>query len=83
MTKREELEDCKNGVGCLGRSKDEEPIFILCGRDPIAADVVFAWATRYEQAHLDAGTFNGVRRAKYLEALEQAEKMRRYALGIL
>lgn len=30
--------------GCLVRAKDDEPIFVLRGKDPLAGDVVDYWA---------------------------------------
>jgi hypothetical protein len=33
-----------NGRGCLGRSKPEEPVFVLCARDKAASMVVRQWA---------------------------------------
>ncbi len=44
MTKREELDALERGEGCLARSQDGEPLFILCGRDRLAADKVRSWA---------------------------------------
>jgi hypothetical protein len=44
MTKREELEALAHGEGCLARSQDSEPIFILVARDRLAADKVRSWA---------------------------------------
>lgn len=34
-----------NGVGCLGRSRADEPVFVLCARDKTASMVVRDWAT--------------------------------------
>lgn len=34
----------KAGKGCLGRSHDNEPVFVLTGRDKLAAQVVEFWA---------------------------------------
>lgn len=44
MTKREELERAARGEGCLGRSQDDEPVFVLVARDRYAAQTVREWA---------------------------------------
>lgn len=46
MTKREVLEAAARGEGCLGRCRDDEPVFILVGRDLLAAATVRDWVTR-------------------------------------
>ena len=33
MTKAEELKRAAEGKGCLGKSADDEPVFVLCARD--------------------------------------------------
>lgn len=50
-TKREELE---NPDGCLGKAADEEPIFILRGKDMIAPFLVRQWARHYAMLNSDA-----------------------------
>jgi len=39
MTKEEVIA----GPSCLTRSADDEPVFVLCARDPIAAKIIRAW----------------------------------------
>jgi hypothetical protein len=34
-----------HGTGCIGKSADDEPIFVICARDPLGALIVRAWAT--------------------------------------
>lgn len=46
MTAQETIEQALMGEGCLGRSADDEPVFVLCARDPQAADLVREWAKR-------------------------------------
>ncbi len=48
MTKREVFEAAAKGEGCLGRSADDEPVFVLCARDVTAATAVRKWATSAE-----------------------------------
>lgn len=36
----------RNGEGCLGRSADAEPVFVLCARDVAAAAAVRDWVER-------------------------------------
>lgn len=75
MTKTEELEAASKGDGCLGRSKDDEPIFILCARDPFAAVTVREWADLYERRHAMNGTLDAKRKAKVSEARLQSRRM--------
>jgi len=44
VTKAELLAATARGEGCLGRSKDDEPVFVLCARDITAASTVRTWA---------------------------------------
>lgn len=67
MTKTEELAALARGEGCLGRSQDDEPVFILCARDPVASIVIRTWAT--------LSGWRGVREAKREEALALADRM--------
>lgn len=67
MTKRDELAAAAIGAGPLGRSADDEPVFVLCARDPLAASFVRQWAFQYE--------FSGGRPAKVAEALALANQM--------
>lgn len=43
-TKAQCLEKAARGEGCLGRSQDDEPVFVLCARDVTAAKFVRLWA---------------------------------------
>lgn len=63
-TKKEEL---ANPNGCLNRSQDDEPIFVLVARDALAPEVVRLWA---EKAIL-----LGTPAAKVDEALELVAQM--------
>lgn len=66
-TKRETLEQLTRGEGCLGKAAMDEEIFILRGRDMIAADAVEWWAI---QARM-----HGCSNDKVLDAKAVAERM--------
>lgn len=68
VTKATELELNEMGEGCLGRSADDEPIFILCARDRSSSKTVRQWV----QNAKDAGCTN---EAKLEEALQLATDM--------
>lgn len=67
MTASEEIDAASRGEGCLGRSQDDEPVFILCARDPVAAIVVRTWVV--------LSRWRGVRASKLAEAEALAEQM--------
>lgn len=75
MTKAEELKAVARGEGCLGRSQDDEPVFILVARDQLASDVVRWWAERFLALRMDFGDFDGRAKAKYDEAVALADRM--------
>ena len=50
MLKRDEVAALERGEGCLGKSADDEPVFILCARDTLAPDTVRTWADAAEAA---------------------------------
>lgn len=66
-TKLDVLIGVVKNEGCLGKSADDEPVFILCGRDLSAPVAVRAWAA-------DART-RGVSAAKHGSALAVADEM--------
>jgi len=66
-TKALELELNAKGEGCLGRTADDEPIFILCARDRTSSKTVRQWV----QNAKDAGCTN---EAKLEEALKWAHE---------
>lgn len=59
------------GEGCLGKAKDDEPVFILRGQDSLAADLVETWAIRARSL--------GCHNDKVREAMELAETMRAWS----
>lgn len=64
-TKRENIE---NPQSCLSKAADDEPIFVLRAKDPLAADIVREWAmlAARDQVHEEE---------KCRAALECAQKM--------
>lgn len=63
MMKRDEL--CTN-TSCFNKAASDEPIFVLRGKDPLAAQTVRLWATMAEGKH---------EAEKIAEALRLAELM--------
>jgi hypothetical protein len=63
-TKRDLMERLDS---CLGKSKPDEPVFLLCGRDPHGPAGVRAWATAYFNA--------GGKHSKSDDALDCARQM--------
>lgn len=64
MTKAKELEAAARGEGCLGRSQDDEPLFVLCARDRLAVDVVDYWIKLAEHAGVNDPKLNDARRLR-------------------
>jgi hypothetical protein len=71
MIKSKELE----GPSCFTASADDEPLFVLCARDPHAPMIVRLWADRYATAHALQGTLTAEREAKANTAREAADAM--------
>lgn len=68
-TKREVLEAALRGEGILGRCADDEPVFVLCGRDIAASETIMEWCdvrTFYmrQQLVFDAAEQSKVEQAK-------------------
>jgi hypothetical protein len=79
MIKKDEIADPHS---CLNKSADGEPLFVLCARDPYAADLVDLWADRYIRIHQWECTDTQHVKDKAEEAHEIAEQMRDYRLGV-
>ena len=47
-TKKDVLEAALKGEGCLGKAKDDEPVFVLVGDDALAAGTIGFWLTRLQ-----------------------------------
>jgi hypothetical protein len=50
-----------NGVGCLGRSMADEPVFVLCARDRAASMAVRDWAALAEKIGAKPSKISGAR----------------------
>lgn len=66
-TKQETVDQALRGEGCLGKSQDDEPVFVLVARDRFAASTVRQWAANVAHFHGHS--------AKTDEAYAQADKM--------
>jgi len=60
----------REGCPCYDKAEDDEPIFTLLARDPLAADVVTFWIERAKEA--------GVRPEKIAEAVRCRDAMHAY-----
>ena len=69
-TKLTELRD-----GCFHRAMDDEPMFVLLGRDPSAPDIVEAWA-RTRESEIERQRRPRADMAQVIEARETAQRMR-------
>lgn len=49
-TKLTTMSDAVQDRGCLGKSQDDEPVFVLVARDRCAAAIIREWADRVGQA---------------------------------
>ena len=74
MNKRDEIES-----GTLSRAADDEPVFVLRGKDELAPDLIDEWATRCNMSHAfrEPGVTAAIER-KVTEARELAERMREW-----
>ncbi len=60
---------------CYENAEDDEPMFVLLARDPMASALVRLWARAYEQRH--HADLNKAER-KHAEALNCADAMDRW-----
>lgn len=75
MTKQETIGMAAHGKGCLGKSADDEPVFVLVARDVLAPKFVRSWADHVTQLAREAGTLTDALQAKIAEALRVADEM--------
>ncbi len=68
MIKRDEL---SNPESCINRAEDDEPLFVIRGKDPIAVSVVRFWCDHAERDH---------EHEKIVEAEAIAQEMADYQL---
>ena len=61
---------------CYAAAADNEPLFVLRANDPLAPDIVDAWADRYSLANADSPSEKVL--AKVREARACARDMRRW-----
>jgi cob(I)alamin adenosyltransferase len=61
---------------CYANAEPDEPMFVLLGRDPSAADLVYDWAARYAERK---APMTKEQLAKYNEALKCATSMEAWA----
>lgn len=80
MIKREEVLALQEGRGCLGRSADDEPVFILVARDKFASRMVREWADLVEMEAKRTAELTATRKAKIAEARTLAMKMDAWAV---
>lgn len=75
MTKEETVIGALKGEGYLGESRADEPVFVLCARDPLAAGVVRLWAYRRSMTRLGVDE-------KCLDAIRVAEAMENWQIRL-
>lgn len=73
--KRTTLEMANAGLGCLGKSADNEPVFVLVARDKFAARLVRAWADLVEAEMYESGDITVERTEKIERARREARDM--------
>lgn len=65
--------ELSNPESCLNKSEDDEPVFVICARDPLAAEIIREWAVRYISSKAAGGVAPTEAQArKYHEALQIA-----------
>jgi hypothetical protein len=71
-TKKQVMEAALRGEGCLGKCKDDEPVFVLVGDDLFAAGTIGFWVSRLSM-------MAGRNRAKVDEANEVIKEFQLWA----
>lgn len=49
ITKKEVLDAANRGEGCLGKAADDEPVFVLVGKDAFAPSAIHTWITKVSE----------------------------------
>lgn len=75
MNAKETIDQARRGLGCLGKSAEDEPVFVLVARDLYGANVVRAWADLVEARAAATGGLTGQRQAKVAGARRVALEM--------
>lgn len=83
MTKKEELEAALKGDGCLGRSAEDEPVFVICGRDPVAGRILREWADHREILAVRTGQLTDREKLKIAGARREALQMDQWRRELL
>lgn len=77
-TKEQMLDANARGEGCLGRSQNDEPVFLLCARDPVAAKVIRDWADDREMLAMRTAGLDAKEQAKIRDARIMAMRFETY-----
>lgn len=85
-TKREgKVMGTKNNPGkydCYAKAEPDEPIFVLLGRDPLAAALVDEWIALSEYRDITNGIDESINLEKYTEAENCAHAMYNYCASL-
>jgi hypothetical protein len=74
-TAKQTIEDAKAVTGCLGRSANDEEVFVLVARDELAPAIVQEWADRLEDEAKRRNQISPKTVAKIAEARQCAARM--------
>lgn len=74
------IDETQDPGSCLNMSRTDEPLFVLCARDPAAAPTVREWARRYVKAKGGKRALTAKQRAKVETAYMLADHMDEWAL---
>lgn len=47
-TKHQTLIDALDNIGCLGKARDDEPVFVLRAQDALMPEIMLEWADRVD-----------------------------------
>jgi hypothetical protein len=70
LAKQERI-DAVNGKGCLGKAKDDEPVFILRAQDKIMPTALHVWIDQMT-------SLRGADHPKVVEAKQLLDKVRKW-----
>lgn len=66
-------------TSCINSAQPDEPVFVLRAHDPVAPEIVRAWAKAYLASKISWQHATPAQRVKYQEALTLAQQMDDYA----
>jgi len=78
MLKCDEIEQ---PASCLNKSAIDEPVFVLCARDPVAAMTVRNWAVNYTRMKVSRGELGQREKDKVNDAYALADAMDNWGLA--